>query len=202
MVVLDSAFAERCGEYNEQIKLIKRELFEETEKCIFKNKRAHIKRIKIPTCTFSVGDSVLIKNPNHQGLVTTLNVVGSVTKRVCKDVYLVSYGQNYSIVLYAGEIVPYAVLNAPTCKNTTQLKRNLTLREIVERVRELSDTFRARTINAQDVVVSIAQDIDLDMILSDVAISSINSNYPDDLLTLQFFSHDCEFLSLISCDDY
>ena len=51
------------------------------------------------------------------------------------------------------------------CKNTTQLKHNLTLREIVERVRELSDTFRARTINAQDVVLSIAQDIDLEMIL-------------------------------------
>ena len=56
------------------------------------------KKIKIPT--FSVGDSILIKNPNHQDLVTTLNVVGSITKRVCKDVYLVSYGQNNSIVLY------------------------------------------------------------------------------------------------------
>ena len=42
MVVIDSAFAERCGEFNEQIKLIKRGVFEETEKCIFKNKRAHI----------------------------------------------------------------------------------------------------------------------------------------------------------------
>jgi len=57
MVSIDSAFAERCGEYNEQIKVIKKEVFEDTEKCIFKNKRAHIKKLKIPT--FSVGDSVL-----------------------------------------------------------------------------------------------------------------------------------------------
>lgn len=112
-----------------------------------------------------------------------------------------SYGQNNSIVLYAGEIVPYAVINVPTCENTTQLKHNLTLRDIVERVRELSDTFRARTINAQDVVLSIAHDIDLEMILSDVAISSINTNDPDDLVTLQLLSHDCEFLSMISCDE-
>ena len=112
-----------------------------------------------------------------------------------------SYGQNNSIVLYAGEIVPYAVINVPTCKNTTQLKHNLILREIVERVRELSDTFRARTINAQDVVLSIVQDIDLEMILSDVAISSINTNDPDDLLTLQLLSHDCEYLSMISCGE-
>ena len=147
--------------------------------------------MKIPT--FSVRDSVLIKNPNHQGLVTTLNVVGSITKQVCKDVYLVSYERNNSIVLYAGEIVPHAAINVPTCKSTTQLKHNLTLSDIIERVRELSDTFRTRTMNAQDVVLSIAQDIDHEMILSDVAISSINTNDPDDLLTLQLLSHDCEF---------
>ena len=34
------------------------EVFEETERCIFKNRPAHIKKMKIPT--FSVGDNVLI----------------------------------------------------------------------------------------------------------------------------------------------
>ena len=129
-----------------------------------------------------------------------MNVVGSITKRVCKDVYLVSYGENNSIVLYAGEIVPYAVINVPTCRKPTPNKHNLTLNDIIESVREISDTFRARTMNAQEIVLSIAQDIDLEMILNDVGIPSINTNDPDDLLTLQLLSHDCEFLSMISSD--
>ena len=71
--------------------------------------------------------------------------------------------------------------------NTTWL-----LREIVEKVREFN-YIRTRTLNSQDAVLSIARDIDLEMILGDVGISSINTNVPDDLLKVQLLFHNSEF---------
>ena len=77
-------------------------------------------------------------------------------------------------------------MNAQLNSNTSWL-----LREIVEMVREFSDTFRTRTLNLQDAVLSIAHDIYLEMILSDVVNSPINTNVL--LLTVQLLSHGCEF---------
>lgn len=86
-------------------------VFESTEATIYRNRRAHVKRIR--PHNFSTGDSVLFRNPESRGLATTLNIIGIVEEKVGRDLYKVKHG-NQSIVLFGNEMVPY--LPSP-CKN-------------------------------------------------------------------------------------
>ena len=77
--------------------------FEATEAMIAGNKRSQIKKVRARK--FSVGDTVLFKNPMHSSLATTLNVEGCIEEKVGRDLYRVGYGDVH-VTLFASEMVP------------------------------------------------------------------------------------------------
>ena len=90
------------GEAQLQQAELKRKTFEATESTILHNKRAHIKKIKHRR--YSRGQKVLFRNPNSDGLASTLNVRGNVTEKIGTDLYQVEYGDK-SIVLFGCQMV-------------------------------------------------------------------------------------------------
>ena len=84
----------------------KRDTFEATEATITRNRRSQVKKLRYRN--FSVGDTVLFKNPKLSGIATTLNVEGCIEEKVGRDLYRVSYGDLH-VTLFAAEMVPNTV---------------------------------------------------------------------------------------------
>ena len=66
-----------------------KKLFEATESTILHNKRAHIKKLKYRN--YSNGKNVLFCNPENTGLSNTLNVHGTITEKLGRDLYKIEY---------------------------------------------------------------------------------------------------------------
>ena len=79
-------------------------VFESTEATIYRNRRAHVKKIR--PHNFNTGDSVLFRNPETHGLSSTLNVIGTVGDKIGRNLYRVEH-DNHNIVLFGSEMVPY-----------------------------------------------------------------------------------------------
>ena len=81
----------------------KRDVFEATEATISRNKRSQLKKIR--SRSFSVGDTVLFKNPRRSTIATTLNIEGVIEEKVGRDLYRVANSDGH-MILFSAQMVP------------------------------------------------------------------------------------------------
>ena len=86
----------------------KRAVFESSEAMVSRNRRAHIRKLK--PRDFRIGECVLFKNPENDGLATTLNVRGVIEEKVGRDLYRVGYAGN-SVILFGSLMTPHSTMS-------------------------------------------------------------------------------------------
>ena len=100
---------------------LKKNVFEATESTIYCNKRARIKKIKIRN--YTLGQTVVFRNPHHGGLVNTLNVRGEVKEKIGRDLYKVHYGDRFSSY-FGCQMVPYSDIDACSVSSVSSDLKN------------------------------------------------------------------------------
>ncbi len=120
---------------------IHQDAFEATEAMIQKNVRAHMKRVKLPE--FRADDRVLLKNPNKTSLVSTLNVTGTVRRKVGRNIYEVAIEgtTGASQTVYASEMVP-ALSTIHKVVSPITVNEDVTSRSVLDAIRDLADNQR------------------------------------------------------------
>ena len=177
------------GEAQLQQAELKRKTFEATESTILHNTRAHIKKIKHRR--YSRGQKVLFRNPNSDGLASTLNVRGNVTEKIGTDLYQVEYGDK-SIVLFGCQMVGEDTVighhqDSPSTGSELQLsKEKLTIDFVLEKIYEFADLQR-NFIVAKRKYKTSAEGVSIDTVTQTIGIDK------SDLAAVYYSALDCAF---------
>ena len=180
--------------------------FEATEATIFKNHRAHLPKVKLPT--FDVGNEVLFKNPHHtSSLTTTLNIHGVITNKISRNVYEVQgITDEQKYVLYRSEIVHwndnYPGKKSPDTTNDEECTPVcISRKDIIDQIRVFANMCRNDVMKKSYGCVSDEIQHSLEEILDDVGIGVLDLQIADDLMNIFYVSMDCLFLYKTTADD-
>ena len=173
-------------------------VFESTEATIYRNRRAHVKRIR--PHNFSTGDSVLFRNPANHGLASTLNIIGIVGEKVGRDLYKVIH-DNQSIVLFGNEMVPY--LPSP-CKNSESIQSvnaspPLDQHLVLDKIGAYADLQRNFFAARRKYNPSMSMD-DMRVIIEHIGYN-IPMSENADLTSLFYIALDCGFIATLTDDE-
>ena len=191
----DKQTLQMLGKVQLQHAELKKKIFEATESTILHNKRAHITRMKHRN--YSMGQSVLFRNPNSDGLASTLNVRGKITEKIGIDLYQVQYGDR-TIVLFGCQMVGENTVidqHSPSAGNQLPLNRKkLTTDFVLEKIYEFADLQR-KYIVAKRKYKTGAEGISVDDLTKKIGIEK------SDMPAVYYSALDCAFLASIASDD-
>jgi hypothetical protein len=142
---------------------------------------------------------VLFRNPNSDGLASTLNVRGNVTEKIGTDLYQVEYGDK-SIVLFGCQMVGEDTVighhqDSPSAGSELQLsKEKLTIDFVLEKIYEFADLQR-NFIVAKRKYKTSAEGVSIDTVTQTIGIDK------SDLPAVYYSALDCAFLATITGDE-
>ena len=169
-----------------------------TEKMIFKNQRARMKKIIIPK--LNKGDEVMFRNPFHvSSLSTTLNVCGTVKKALSRNVYEVEF-DGRKIMLFGSELVlrnKSAAISLPPKSSNSEDNLILSKSYLLQQLTEFVDKFRSNNVDIDDETKGFQSTIEIEDVLKEANITLNEATLQTDLLNLFYFYLDCLFLSNI-----
>ena len=174
---------------------LKSKIFEATESTILHNKRAHIKKIK--RRNYSTGQNVLFRNPKSTGLVSALNVRGTITGKIGIDLYRVQYADE-TIILFGCQMVGVEKAiddhDKQLQENKEQLSdNNVGVYDILEKIYETADNQRNYLVAKRKY--NLTEESVVDDIVKNVGIEK--SDFP----AIYYCALDCALMASITHDD-
>ena len=173
-------------------------VFEATEATICRNKRAYIKKMK--PRHYTIGQRVIFKNPDLDGLASTLNVRGQVNEKVGRDLYRVKYGDSY-IVLFGCQMVPQekGMDDVEKITRADSVGCSLSNDVILDKISVYADLQR-NFIAARRKYKTNEESVSIEVLLKQVGIEKYDISDNAELTFLFYLALDCGFLATLAND--